>query len=180
MTAEPSAQINLHTQNADDLFIKPAILLDDLRPMNKDAEELIFEKARTLPRGSGISIIIQTKNDLTMKEADAAAMIQRHFLHCRKQAEKQLRHTLNLGWRSLAIAFVFLIIMYSVANRLFPRLPEGGLMISVKELFIILGWVALWRPAELLLYEWFPIRKKARLFARLAESDIKFVTKNMA
>ena len=51
-------------------------------------------------------------------------------------------------------------------------------MISVKELFIILGWVALWRPAELLLYEWFPIRKKTRLFERLAESDISFVKVN--
>ena len=135
MTTDLSGQINLHTQNADDLFIKPPILLDDLRPLNKEAEELILEKARSLPGRSGICVIIHINGDLTIKEADAAVMIQRHFLRCRKQAKKQLRHTLNLGWRSLAIAFIFLIIMYSVANRLFPRIPEGGLMISVKELF---------------------------------------------
>ena len=33
---------------------------------------------------------------------------------------------------------------------------------------MISGWVALWRPAEIFLHEWWPILAEARLYDRLA------------
>jgi len=33
---------------------------------------------------------------------------------------------------------------------------------------VILAWVAFWRPAELLLYEWHPHKQQAALFGRLS------------
>ena len=38
------------------------------------------------------------------------------------------------------------------------------------------GWVALWRPLEIFLYDWWPIRAEARLFDRLAASRVELVT----
>jgi len=48
-------------------------------------------------------------------------------------------------------------------------------MITLRELFIILGWVALWRPAELLLYEWRPHKRNAKLFDKLAKCDVQVI-----
>jgi hypothetical protein len=36
------------------------------------------------------------------------------------------------------------------------------------ESLLILGWVANWRPMEIFLYEWWPIRRKMMLYRRLA------------
>ena len=41
-----------------------------------------------------------------------------------------------------------------------PRMLDEGL--------IVLGWIALWRPIEEIVYEWVPLYRKRRLYARLA------------
>ncbi len=46
----------------------------------------------------------------------------------------------------------------------------GGI---IKESFVIGGWVALWRPLEIFLYDWWPIRAEARLLDRLSEMDVR-------
>jgi len=37
----------------------------------------------------------------------------------------------------------------------------------------IAGWVAMWRPMELFLYGWWPIRGEARLYDRLAVMPVR-------
>lgn len=45
----------------------------------------------------------------------------------------------------------------------------GG--IAGEGLYIV-GWVAMWRPLEIFLYDWRPIRRRQRLFAKLAEIPV--------
>ena len=42
----------------------------------------------------------------------------------------------------------------------------------IKESLVIGGWVALWRPLEIFLYDWWPIRAEARLMDRLGEMEV--------
>jgi len=42
----------------------------------------------------------------------------------------------------------------------------------LSESLIIGGWVALWRPMEIFLYDWWPIRAEARLLDRLAAMPV--------
>ena len=42
----------------------------------------------------------------------------------------------------------------------------------VAESFLILGWVANWRPLEIFLYDWWPIIRKRNLYRRLAVARI--------
>ena len=46
----------------------------------------------------------------------------------------------------------------------------------IRESLVIVGWVAMWRPVDLLLYEWYPISRDAALFGRLAKSQVQFET----
>jgi hypothetical protein len=43
----------------------------------------------------------------------------------------------------------------------------------LRESLLIGGWVAMWRPTELFLYEWWPIRSEARLFDRLSVMPVR-------
>ncbi len=164
----PAAEIILQVQKASDLFKTPPVRFNGLQVLDRDVETYLMERAAQFHRKDEFLINIHISGDVPENESEIADRIHHHFRHCLTMSKKQLSHTLKLGWRSLGIAFVFLLLMYTIANRLVPQLPQGGLTITIKEVFIILGWVALWRPAELLLYEWFPIRKKVRLLERLS------------
>ena len=54
-----------------------------------------------------------------------------------------------------------------------PALTIGGLGLVwagevLEEGLIIIGWVALWRTAEIFLYEWWPLRRRRRQIEGLA------------
>jgi hypothetical protein len=42
-----------------------------------------------------------------------------------------------------------------------------------SEGIIIIGWVANWRPLEILLYDWWPITRRRRLYHRLATAHVE-------
>jgi hypothetical protein len=41
----------------------------------------------------------------------------------------------------------------------------GAFATSLQEGLTILGWVALWRPSEMLMYEWRSLHRQAQLLA---------------
>jgi len=43
----------------------------------------------------------------------------------------------------------------------------------VRESFTIGGWVSMWRPLEIFLYDWWPIRSEVRLSERLAAMPVR-------
>ena len=47
-------------------------------------------------------------------------------------------------------------------------LGPGAVSRIAEESLLIAGWVAMWRPLEIFLYDWWPIRAEARLLERLA------------
>jgi hypothetical protein len=46
----------------------------------------------------------------------------------------------------------------------------------IENSLVILAWVALWRPLEIFLYDWWPIRAEAKLFDRLGQMEVRTVT----
>ncbi|HEU0284513.1 MAG TPA: hypothetical protein VFR52_05150, partial [Sphingomicrobium sp.] len=53
------------------------------------------------------------------------------------------------------------------------QLPEP-LGSFLDEGLIIIGWVALWRPVEMLLYDWRPIRREKKMLDKLANVPVEF------
>ena len=43
----------------------------------------------------------------------------------------------------------------------------------LRESLTIGGWVSMWRPLEVFLYDWWPIRNEARLSDRLASMPVR-------
>ena len=50
----------------------------------------------------------------------------------------------------------------------------------IQESFAIGAWVALWRPMEIFLYDWWPIRAEIKLFDRLAAMDVRLLNGHAA
>ena len=44
----------------------------------------------------------------------------------------------------------------------------------LSEGLLIIGWVANWRPAEIFLYDWRPMKRQREILDELANMDIHF------
>ena len=53
------------------------------------------------------------------------------------------------------------------------QLIDIGSNVLAAIAILIIGWVAMWRPLEILLYEWWPVLSDARLYARLAALPVE-------
>jgi hypothetical protein len=90
----------------------------------------------------------------------------------REQIEDELDEIWRSGRRSLVTGFIVLSVALALAEGLIRWLPPGALSISLAEGLTVLGWVALWRPAELLMWEWRALRREARLLEALSKLEI--------
>ena len=52
-------------------------------------------------------------------------------------------------------------------------LTEAPFKRLVEESFLILGWVANWRPLEIFLYDWWPIARRRDLYRRLSNAVVE-------
>jgi len=174
--ANRPAEITLRLQSVEQMLLTSDAPLYSKRILKEDIETFIVEEAADIKPGVQINIIVHIPVDEVERAEEVVTAIHRHFDLQKHKSEKQLKQTLRLGWRSLFIGFVFLCIMYLLTQAISHLLPKGGLATTIHEFLIILGWVALWRPAELLLYEWYPFRRDADLFERIERSKIEVVT----
>jgi hypothetical protein len=79
----------------------------------------------------------------------------------------------NRGRISLLIALTFLAASIAVGDAVANYLGESRLAEIVREGFLIGGWVAMWRPLEVFLYDWWPIRAEGRLLQRLSTMPVR-------
>jgi hypothetical protein len=42
-----------------------------------------------------------------------------------------------------------------------------------REGLTIVGWVAMWRPLEIYLYDWWPVLRRSRIFEKLGEMKVE-------
>ena len=72
------------------------------------------------------------------------------------------------------MAIAFLTVAITIVQLMKRYLPSGTLSSVAIEGLIILAWIALWRPGELLLYERYPFQRDARLFRKLEQCEVRF------
>jgi hypothetical protein len=166
------AIIILRLNHVDQLIVPPRSLIWGRRFLMQEAEDYIIEEAETKPHHTSLVLKIYLPGDFPATKNEITEGIHEHFTYRRKKSQQKLKQALQLGWKFLLIAIIFLAILIVVVS----LLPESILSLTVREVLIILGWVALWRPADLLLYEWRPYKREMNLFRRLEESTVEVRT----
>jgi hypothetical protein len=85
-----------------------------------------------------------------------------YFAYSEWAVRQELRTLARRGAASLAIGLAFLFLCLAARN-LAAQL-EGQLGVILSEGLLIMGWVAMWRPLELLLYDWWPLWRRRRMY----------------
>jgi hypothetical protein len=175
--APPGERIEVHVTELKQLFdsMDPSPFRE--RDLDPHAEEFIVSWARELPRGAPLTLIVHV--DRIAEEAHARALgsaINDFFRYRAEMTRRRLRELFRVGRISLVIGLVFLTIAFVIVNLLgsvFSDLRFGGLL---GEGVLIGGWVAMWRPLEIFLYGWWPIRREAQLYDRLGAMPVRITT----
>jgi hypothetical protein len=153
--------IELHVREPDQLFdsFDPCPFYS--RDLDADAEEYIIASVGELrqPLDFIATAMIETA-------------VHQHFARKVGHSTRDLRLLLRRGWISLAIGLAFLVGLLGVSEIVGERVT-GAFGAVLHESLVIGGWVAMWRPLEIFLYDWWPIAGQRRTYARLAKVPIR-------
>ena len=97
----------------------------------------------------------------------------RHFFRERTAVkQRDLRLLLRRGRTSLVIGIFFLAACLGLGE--FIGLTWDHTLASIlSESLVIGGWVAMWRPLEIFLYDWWPLREERRILEALAHAKVR-------
>jgi hypothetical protein len=143
------------------------------RDLSAEAERFIVEWARELPKDSPIEILIHLQSGAAeaARTGDLADAITGWF-EARAQAEtRALRELFRDGRVGFLIGIGVLALCLLLSWFLSQRFEEPFARV-VSESFVIIGWVVIWRPAEIFLYDWLPLVRRRKLFDRLANAAV--------
>jgi hypothetical protein len=167
--------IELHVGELKQLFnsIDPSPFRT--RDLDRDAEEFIVGWAKDLPRDVPLVLLV----DLDRKAGlpDEAAVLRdavHEFFRQRAEAyRRRLRELLRRGRTSLLIGLTVLAAAIALGDFLAALLKSSRIGEILRESLTIGGWVSMWRPLEIFLYDWWPIRSEAQLSDRLAAMPVR-------
>lgn len=81
------------------------------------------------------------------------------------------RHQSGRAW-IVGLVFLAACLVASFAvDRLFPA--DSFLGVLLRESLVIAGWVGLWQPLSMLLYDWWPIRFEQAMLQTIARLDVR-------
>ncbi len=169
--------IEVHVAELKQLFnsIDPSPFRE--KDLDPKAEDFIVQWARDLPREAALALVVHVDRPLGAGDAAAIlrAAIAEFFTYRSGTATQSLRQLMRVGRTSLAIGLAWLAASVIVGDVVAKALA-GTLGEVLRESLLIGGWVAMWRPMEIFLYDWWPIRADIRLYDRLAAMPVRIAS----
>jgi hypothetical protein len=100
--------------------------------------------------------------------------IHNHFAYKSERTRRTLKHLLHQGRISMAIGIVFVSLCLLGADAIGKLGANPGYSIASQSLTIV-GWVAMWRPLQIFLYDWWPLQRQIRLYHQLSSAHIQAI-----
>jgi hypothetical protein len=146
----------------------------DLAPA---AENYIVDSIKELPARAACALVLHVDQPKAGpdEETDVGGAVRAHFVRRAALLRRDLRVLLRRGFVSLAIGVAFLVTLFAIAQLARRLIGDGAVARIVEESLLIAGWVAMWRPLEIFLYDWWPILGELRLRERLSEITVELV-----
>jgi hypothetical protein len=148
------------------------------RDLDPDAEEFITDWAKEASPSAtfGLAVYLDRPAGLPNEPGELREAIHEFFRHRAELSRRRMRELLRRGRTSLVIGVCTLGVSLAVGN-LVGRLFSDQFAGLVQEGLLIGGWVAMWRPMEIFLYDWWPIRADATLADRLSVMPVQIAYK---
>ncbi len=169
--------ISLKLRDMNQLFnsMDPSPFIE--KDLDDDAEEFIVSWAQEFSPNAPIKLRIHLDQ---WPAEDPQAMIRtavhNYFAHRAKITGLEFKRLLRRGRTSLFIGMLFLSACLFLSKMLLGH-EAGTWAAVVRESLTIAGWVAMWRPMQIYLYDWWPLLQLRRVFTKLSHMPVEVVQK---
>lgn len=168
--AADTADIEIRVQRIEQLFdsLDPSPFRE--KSLDIDFETYLRDCAGEHSPGTRLRLHIHAPVELRARGADIESAIHAHFRFLLQQAERRHRAS-QRRYRSVVVAGFAVLAVTLVLRRLIESWHSAASEVLIEGL-LVLGWVALWRPIEVLLFERHEARQHRQVLAALAAIEI--------
>lgn len=150
------------------------------RDLDRDADEYIVSWAREFPLNAPCALRVHLEQwpatDPTALITDA---VHHYFSYRAGLSDLEFRRTMKEGRLTLLIGCVFLATCLVVTRTLIPR--NGTAWTGyLSESLTIAGWVAMWKPMQTYLYDWWPVRRQRTVFRKLGVMPVQVTRRRVS
>ena len=168
--------IDVFIKTPDDLFV-----IRSINPLHQDqlyrsGMDHIMNELKAIPPRKDILIKIHLQEDSAMENGVIMKAIASYCQYqiTLNQREKQLvyREGFSILQRGSLFLILCLLLIFGLRNQeLLPELINFFLI----EGLIIAGWVSMWRPIDIFLFEWLPYKNYIRWYNKILRSRIELL-----
>jgi hypothetical protein len=142
------------------------------RDLDPDFVDYLVDGVRDLGTAKPIRIIVWLEQACGPGQVDEA--VHRYFEHALIRLDRSRREQVRSGGIALAIAGVAIVVLTAFGQLVAMAIPNplgSGLQTALE----ISGWVFMWRPIEVLVYDGIPVRRERRVLnaIRTAHIDVR-------
>ena len=144
------------------------------KDLDADAEDYIVGAVREFPIHAPLKLVFYLPEEHRREPAVSGleGAIHNYFGYRRDAAARDFRFQMQLGRRALAIGLVFLVGCIALRQIFFAHSDTTADQVLAEGL-LISGWVAMWRPIQLFLYDWWPLKRMARVYEKLTRIPVE-------
>ena len=174
--ASKAQHLEVRVREIDQLFnsMDPTPFLN--KDLDREAEAFIETWALGLPPGSRLHLTIHLEHlpvegDPSVLMTDA---IHNYFDYKADLVRGDLRQLLKQGRVSLLIGMGFVTVCLIAADAI-AHMGTSTAVTITRESLTIVGWVAMWRPLQTFLYDWWPLARRIRICKTLSKAKVRVV-----
>ncbi len=151
---------------------------NDEKEINQATESYIMDSLDDMQndKRSSAKIVLYLEQALYDDEktrTDMEKAIHSHFAERVCSATQKYKQAMNKGRRYLIRGLIFLIICLIFSSVVTSIHNQNDIIYAIGQSFVIIGWVALWRPVEFYLYDRRDILDEKKMLSQLETIPIE-------
>ena len=146
------------------------------KALDPEAETFIETWARGIPPKSPMHLTLHLQT-MPLQGSPAPLVTDAIHNHFADKAQRARRDLSDLFWQgriSLLIGLAFDAVCLLAADAI-GQLGSGTAHTVARESLTIVGWVAMWRPLQVFLYDWWPLARRMGTYKALARAHVRVV-----
>ncbi|MDH5580357.1 MAG: hypothetical protein OEY33_00480 [Bdellovibrionales bacterium] len=148
------------------------------RDLDEDVVEYITSSYFEVGEGKVGKLRIFHQDDLTVEDINEMKDAIHEYFEYRTHITKvNIKYTLKTGYKSLSIGLIFLVI--TILSSKYLNLQDKVINSFLKELLLLIGWVSMWKPINIFLYEWWPFSKNKKMHLSFSSIPIEIIKKEV-
>jgi hypothetical protein len=143
------------------------------RALARSVASYILARAEAQGGQEPLRLVVYGPESLRTQAAEIVQGIQEHFRVAHAKGQRRFARRMRIGGVTLVGGLVVLALSVALRSLLRSAYP-GSMADGIGEGLLILGWVAMWWPVHILLFEHFESHLDHAVLDRLARVQVSF------